>query len=238
MRLHYRSIELLVAACVVVISLASLFVAVYQGMVMDRTMKASVMPVIQIGHGNIGPDRRSWVMTFSAHNTGMGPADVRYLGISWNGEPVTDTSAFFARCCAPDSVPEAERLRYMHTAFRNGELALVFDNIQNRFLAPQEKVDFIAFERPDAQTRPQGHAIWQALDDARHDLVFEICYCSVFDDCWLARFPEQSRQPVRSCQPSDWAHSVTAPSTGRVIRPRSGGVSSSVPCRRESDTPQ
>ena len=51
MKFHYRTIEMVVAGCVVVISLASLFVAVFQGVVMQRTMEASVMPLIQIGHG-------------------------------------------------------------------------------------------------------------------------------------------------------------------------------------------
>lgn len=205
MKMRYRTIEIAVAASVVVISIASLFVAVYQGIVMDRTMKASVMPVIQLGHGNIDPDRRAWVMLFTVHNTGLGPAHIRYLGISWNGEPVTDTSQFLARCCAPDSVPEDERLTYMHQAFRDGEMSLVFDNVQNRFLAPQERVEFIGFDRPDAESQARGRAIWEALDGVRHELDFEVCYCSVFEDCWRARFPDQTREPVNRCDAAAWA---------------------------------
>jgi hypothetical protein len=49
---HIRTIELVIAVSVVVISVASLFVAVYQGMVMERTLKASVWPLVQIEHGN------------------------------------------------------------------------------------------------------------------------------------------------------------------------------------------
>ena len=205
MKMRYRTVEIAVAASVVVISLASLFVAVYQGIVMDRTMKASVMPVIQLGHGNMDAERRDWVMLFTVHNTGLGPAEIRYLGISWNGEPVAGTSQFLARCCAPDSVPEEDRLAYMHQAFRDGELALVFDDVQNRFLAPQERVEFIAFDRPDSQTQPRGRAIWEALNETRHALNFEVCYCSVFEDCWRARFPDQSRIPVERCDASEWA---------------------------------
>jgi len=205
MKMRYRTVEIAVAASVVVISLASLFVAVYQGIVMDRTMKASVMPVIQLGHGNMDAERRDWVMLFIVHNTGLGPAEIRYLGISWNGEPVADTSQFLARCCAPDNVPEEDRLAYMHQAFRDGELALVFDDVQNRFLAPQERVEFIAFDRPDAETQPRGRAIWEALNETRHALNFEVCYCSVFEDCWRARFPDQSRIPVERCDVAGWA---------------------------------
>ncbi len=196
---QHRMIELVVAVSVVVISLASLFVAVFQGIVMDRTMKASVMPVVQVDHGNIDPDRDQWIMTINVHNTGLGPAEIRYFGMSWQGRPITDTSAFLAECCAPDSVPIEERLAFMRNAFRSGEMSMIFNNVQRRFLAPQQDVNFIAFDRPDAVSQPIGHAVWNRLDRARHDLVFEVCYCSVFDDCWRARFPEQSREPVRQC---------------------------------------
>ena len=81
MKLQHRMIELVVAVSVVVISLASLFVAVYQGIVMDRTMKASVMPVIQVESGNIDDDRETWVMTINVKNTGLGPAEVRYFNM-------------------------------------------------------------------------------------------------------------------------------------------------------------
>lgn len=42
-----RVLELVIAVSVVIISLASLFVALYQGRVMEQTMQASVMPLIQ-----------------------------------------------------------------------------------------------------------------------------------------------------------------------------------------------
>ncbi|WP_297732139.1 hypothetical protein [uncultured Maricaulis sp.] len=205
MKLHHRLIELVVAVSVVVISLASLFVAVYQGIVMDRTMKASVMPVVQVDSGNIDDDRETWVMTINVKNTGLGPAEIRYFNMYWNGEIIRDTSALMARCCLPETVPADERLPYVYDAFRDGQLSLVFDNVQRRFLAPQEDIDYIAFDRPDADTQPRGRALWDALDDVRHDITYEVCYCSVFDDCWRARFPEHSREPVRQCVGPDEA---------------------------------
>ena len=199
MKLQHRMIELIVAVSVVVISLACLFVAVYQGIVMDRTMKASVMPVIQVESGNIDDDRETWVMTINVKNTGLGPAEVRYFNMYWGGEIIHDTSVFIARCCLPEEIPADERLPFVHDAFRNGQLNLVFDNVRRRFLAPQEDIDYIAFDRPDATTQPLGHALWDSLDAVRHEMSYDVCYCSVFDDCWLARFPEHSREPVRQC---------------------------------------
>lgn len=199
MKLHYRSIELLVAGCVVIISLASLFVAVYQGMVMQRTMEASVMPLIQVGHGNYNSETDEWQIKIEVSNTGLGPAQVHYLAMRWNGELITDTSEFMAQCCTPDGLAEDERQDYMISLFQEGEMALIFDDVQMRFIAPQETVDFITFDQPDAETQARGLAVWRAVDRARRDITYEACYCSVFDECWVSTFPRQTRQPVRQC---------------------------------------
>ena len=199
MKLHHRSIELLVAACVVVISLASLFVAVFQGIVMQRTMEASVMPLIQVGHGNYNGETDEWQIKIEVSNTGLGPAQVHYLAMRWNDRLITDTSVFMADCCVPDTVPEAERLTYMYSLFREGEMSLIFDDVQMRFLAPQQTVDFITFDRPDAESQPRGAGVWQAVDAERRNITYETCYCSVFDACWVATFPQQTREPVRRC---------------------------------------
>ncbi len=194
-----RIIELVVAVSVVVISVASLFVAVDQSRFQRRTLEASVLPVIQYGSGNYDAERSEWIMTVRFTNTGLGPADSRYLGLFWDGEEIRDTSAFLARCCVSEEVPEADRLAYVHQAFRDGQMAFLFDSVEGRFFAPQESVDYIEFGRPDAEAQPVGRAIWQSLDQVRHEIEVEACYCSVFDDCWMSRFPDQSREPVEFC---------------------------------------
>jgi len=194
-----RAIELTVAVSVVVISVASLYVAVDQSRVMQRTLEANVLPVVQYDTGNYNLPMEEWRLTVSFRNTGIGPADVRYMEMIWGGESVRDTSQFIARCCVPDSVPEADRLEYVHNAFRSGEMAFLFDSIEGRFLAPQEEVDYIIFRRPDAVSQPIGYGVWQVLDNARHEMTVEVCYCSVFDDCWMAEFPAQTREPVDMC---------------------------------------
>lgn len=194
-----RIIELIVAVSVVVISVASLFVAVFQGRVMQRTLEASVVPVMQYGSGNYDLETGEWAIKIEFKNTGLGPAELRWVDIRWNGESIANTSLFMSQCCLPEDLEEAERLPYLYQAFESGQLNLVFDDVQGRFFAPQESVDFVTFPRPDEETQPVGYAIWQAVDDARHDLEVEICYCSVFDDCWQSTYPNQTRERVRQC---------------------------------------
>jgi hypothetical protein len=194
-----RTIELTVAVSVVVISVASLYVAVEQSRVMQRTLEANVLPVVQYDTGNYNLPMEEWRLTVSFRNTGIGPADIRFMEMTWDGEPIRDTSQFIARCCVPDTIPDADRLDYVHNAFRTGQMAFLFDSIEGRFLAPQEEVDYIIFRRPDAVSQPIGYGVWQALDNARHDMSVDVCYCSVFDDCWMAKFPSQTRESVDMC---------------------------------------
>ncbi len=198
-----RVVEIIVAVSVVVISVASLFVAVYQGIVMQRTLEAQVLPVIQYGTGDFDSEREEWRMRLALTNTGLGPAEIRHFALYWNDAPISDTSAFLAACCASASVPDDQRLAYMIDLFRAGEMRLFFDGVDGRFFAPQESVEFVTFEQPDPELQPRGYAVWMALDRIRHQIEVEVCYCSVFDDCWHARFPEQAREPVRSCPARD-----------------------------------
>jgi len=194
-----RLIEIVVAVSVVVISVASLFVAVFQGVVMQRTLEAQVVPVLQYGTGNFD-DERGWRMRMAITNTGLGPAEIRRFAMYWNGEAISDTSQFLAACCAPDVIAPDDRLTYMISLFQQGEMRLLFDGVDGRFIAPQEEVEFVVFNRPDEAAQPRGHAVWVQLDEVRQEIEVELCYCSVFDQCWEARFPDQTREPVRRCE--------------------------------------
>lgn len=131
-----RLIEITVAVSVVVISVASLFVAVFQGIVMQRTLEASVVPVVQYGTGNYDLERNEWRLILSLTNTGLGPAEIRDFRMSWNGGEITDTSAFLTLCCVPEGVPDDQRAAFVRQAFVDGEIGFLFDAVEGRFLAP------------------------------------------------------------------------------------------------------
>jgi len=201
-RSRIRLVEIAVAISVVVISVCSLAVAVYQGRVMQRTLEASVVPVMQYDHGNIDRETGDWGMAFALTNTGLGPAEVRRFSVSWRGAQLTEPADILTRCCLPDDVPDDQRFAYLQQAFNTGRMPIFFDEVEGRFFAPQERVQFVTFDRPDEDYQV-GFAIWTALDAVRSELEVEICYCSVFDDCWKARWPERGRERVRRCEPPD-----------------------------------
>lgn len=194
-----RVLELVIAVSVVIISLASLFVALYQGRVMEQTMQASVMPLIQAGTSNYDAEEEDWVLRLEVRNTGLGPARIDYLRLMQGDQPVASLGRWLAECCAPDGLSAEQRLAHVQGVFNAGEVVLVTESFNGRYLAPQETAYAYQADRPDAEVQPRGYALWDALNSARFDVDIEICYCSVFDQCWRARFPEQSREEVAQC---------------------------------------
>ena len=194
-----RIVEIIVAVSVVVISVCTLFVALYQGHVMQRTLQAQVLPVLQYGDTNYDEDRREWVMQFLLTNTGLGPAEVRWFQHRWQGINLDEPADLMVACCLPENVSSENGPRYVQSVFATGHMRIFFDSFGGRFFAPQEKVTFIRFPRPDPSLSQEAYDIWIALDDVRHQIEMDVCYCSVFEDCWMASFPAQTREPVNEC---------------------------------------
>ena len=194
-----RVLELVIAVSVVIISVASLFVALYQGRVMEQTMQASVMPLIQASTSNYDAEKEDWVLRLEVRNTGLGPARIHYLRLVEGDQPVEQLSRWVADCCTPPELPAEERLPYAQSVFAAGELILITETFNGRYLSPQEIAHAYQIDRPDREAQPRGFAMWQALDSARFDVEIEICYCSVFDQCWRARFRAQEREEVYQC---------------------------------------
>lgn len=196
---RYRLVEIIVAVSVVVVSLASLGVALFQGHVMQRTLEAQVLPVLQYSDSNYDSAREEWRMEFRLTNTGLGPAELRWFQHSWRGIDLNEPAELMVACCLPSDVPEQDRYRYVQEVFGTGEMRIFFTSIGGRYFAPQEEVNFITFPRPDPARSQAAFDIWTRLDAIKDEVQLDICYCSVFEDCWMASFPAQTREPVRSC---------------------------------------
>ena len=193
-----RLFEMVVGVFVVLASMAAVGVAVYQGRVMERTLEASVWPYLEYGTGNFDPDDDAWRIRFIFTNQGVGPARIRWMRLfDSTGEPVRDPAHFLADCCAPAEITDPDaRLAHIRGVFASGSMVLFNEAVHGRVLAPGDEVVMFAIERPEDEA---ARAVWEALDTARYDIRPEVCYCSVFDECWRARLPAIDHAPVREC---------------------------------------
>lgn len=104
-------------------------------------------------------------------NSGVGPARIRFAEVTVDGEPVANWQAFFERL-------DLEVSRYVTSFVARGALP-PGSTYEILILSPDQPVD----------------ALYQHQERVR----MELCYCSVYDDCWVTAM-EAEPVPVRACE--------------------------------------
>lgn len=168
--------EMLIAICAVLTSVIALFVAWDQGRVMRDQQHGSVYPVIQMdGFVSRLQDRASLGLRLS--NSGVGPALIESVAMLKDGTALGGLGDYRARLPAGYSIS--------------------WTSVTGRSLAPGAEVTALEISWPreditDAQLNTVA-AEWGGLE-------LEVCYCSVFDRCWLARDLDTQRAArVKTC---------------------------------------
>ncbi len=192
-----RIIELVVAGSVVFISLASLFTAVHQSVVAQRTLAASVWPSVELDTGNYDEARREHSISFTIANRGVGPARIERLRTRWEDVEVSAFPEIMIGCCAPGEDDDARRA-WLEQLVNTQDVVFLTSPVHGRTLAPGQEIRFFTFDRPEAG-RP-GHEVWNALDRSRFQFDMRVCYCSVFDECWETSLADPRPEQVRDCR--------------------------------------
>lgn len=153
--------QTLTAIGAMLVGVAALFVAWDQGRVMRAQQHGSVYPALQIdGYVNDNGETREVGVRVS--NNGVGPAIVESVRILRSGEDQTGASGLVER------LPEG-----YHQSW---------SSMVGRIIAPGETVQPLGFSwSGDAHSEADFAAFGQEW--FRWDL--EICYCSVFERCWM-----------------------------------------------------
>ncbi len=157
------------SAGAIFISGISLGVAIYQGRIMERLAAANAMPYVTVESSNYLPDRANKAaINVSLRNVGVGPASVKSLQVYRNGQAVRSADDLFTACCGQATAQNAS------TIIRNQDL--------DRFIPAGERSLLFEF----AQTAA-NREVWSKFDRVRTELSYDVCYCSVFDDCYRLR---------------------------------------------------
>jgi hypothetical protein len=110
------------------------------------------------------------VLTFQLTNSGVGPAIVKDFAVMVDGKSVKTWDEAFTR------------LGIKHDSFGKS-------SIQGKVLGPGSEQKSLFISDPDMQKAWLG-----AYASGR--VTFDLCYCSVLDDCW-----QLSKGPVKRCTP-------------------------------------
>lgn len=183
-------LDMTLAISAMAVSVISLAVAVFDGRIMERMANANARlvaanswPFMAYTTGNLSPSGAPTV-TMSFVNEGVGPAKLETFELVWKNIAYRDAPAFLKACCGYKS-----------------EKGLEFGLVSGQVLRAGDSITFLTLPQ-NADT----DETWQALNRIRvsKDLRLNICYCSVFDECWtndVARFSLKPKPAARCTAP-------------------------------------
>ena len=170
--------EMLIALSAIIISLCALVVSLYETSLIRQEQRASVWP-----HLMVGPSFQSKRFIFIVHNTGIGPARIRDVEVTVNGERVLNW------------VSMLEAITGVSDSFN-----LTYSQINKRVIPPDDP-----FEMFSVSVGEDGidEELALLLTRETEHYNISICYCSVYDECWTvntsSNIPEETH--VNDCSP-------------------------------------
>jgi hypothetical protein len=153
--------EFIISVAALITSAMSVYIALRHGEVMDKMLKANSLPFLTVYSGDEVGGKT--VAHFSLRNEGVGPARVMSLRLKLHGQVLHSVADFIKVCCgghAPDGVLEES-------------------NAYERFIPARGESEL--FSLAPAKEDDPG---FTAFDMGRAQLDIELCYCSVFNDCY------------------------------------------------------
>ncbi len=176
-------LDLVITGAAILISLISLAVAIEHGRSQEKLVTAATWPFVQLYTSDVGgaeEDRR--VIAMGLKNSGVGPAKIESVQMTWKGREVASSLEFLRACCGVAS----REPRYGH--------GLQSNTVSPGVLIAGQSASFLVMP-----WRPETAPVWDALDRARSEASLSICYCSVFDECWVTDGNTLRPKPVKAC---------------------------------------
>jgi hypothetical protein len=178
-------IDLCVAGCALIVSVTSLFVAIRHGHSMERMadanarlVQANSWPLLQRFQSDGADLQGPRVFSLDVVNYGVGPAKVESVEVLWKGQPVKNAQQLEVLCCNGKlDDPTVETSGLMGSVLRAGEVRhiLMFpEDAAHADLTGKLKVNFTGF-------------------------TWKVCYCSVFDECWLTDMHTMHPPTIKEC---------------------------------------
>lgn len=158
----------------------ALYAALSQADAARKQVEASVWPSVQITSSNFDLKTQKRVFRVTGANSGIGPARIMSVRVTVDGKPQKDWYSAFRAINGLKTFP------------------LINSYMTGRVLRAGEAVDFASV------SGEAGELINEKLHDIANSsqLTLEVCYCSVFDQCWLTGDKHEeiiNPKPVAQC---------------------------------------
>jgi hypothetical protein len=164
------AVDILLGAAAVLISAASVAVAISANKTQERLLAASTWPNLEFGTSNLNAALEPEI-SLEVSNSGVGPARIRWSQLRYKGQDVAGLEGLLEACCKrPENVPADSPLRRIRSI--------------NSTLGPVLKAgDGLKILRLRQSDNPEW--LWLKASEERANVSIKICYCSVLDTCWM-----------------------------------------------------
>jgi hypothetical protein len=179
-------LDLTLAVSAILISMTSLIITIVHSRALERMAEANAQLVqanswpfvsYSTGHSDDG------TVYVGLVNKGVGPAKIESIELKWKGVAYRSPFDFLAACCG-----------YKYTPQRQD-----YDTSVAQVMRAGDRVTLF-----DLRNAPDTQAIRDRFDHARVSpaMSFNVCYCSVFDECWKADVARMTlkRDHVAQCE--------------------------------------
>ena len=189
----HRWVDLSVAACALLVSLCSLGIAIHHGHTMEKLVQANSLPFLQFVNSNGEPRENGAiapVLSYQVRNAGAGPARVEWFKRYLDEQPIDDWQpilAMGARELQQESADAAKAIVIGTTTT---------SDVAPYFMKGGDSLTAVRWARTE-----QNGALWDRVDKIRNKerVRLEACYCSIFDECWIADSKTFRPKPVERC---------------------------------------
>jgi hypothetical protein len=169
-------ISTITSSLALAVSVFALAIGAWQTKLMQGQARASVWPHLAIGYtynSNVDEDGFFW----RVDNNGVGPARVQSATMTLDGKPMQHWNDVLVAL-------GFDGKRRISTSSLNGE---VIPPSLNRETA----IDMIRINEKEIAAAMKANAT---------HFEFAVCYCSVYDDCWVARWQRNDVESVEKCE--------------------------------------
>lgn len=172
-----QKLNLTLALCAVLISIASFYATYLQASAADKQVKAMTLPLLQYGTGNVDDETNKAVLNFSITNGGVGPALIKQVTFKYNNKTSTDFFDFLNDCCSKEFKKLTSDLSKTSDFSQD---SWVTSSLKNVILPAQDKLEFFKLYKGELSAE-----LWDKLNVERRHLSVELCYCSLLDECFV-----------------------------------------------------
>ncbi|WP_163936344.1 hypothetical protein [Paraferrimonas sp. SM1919] len=188
-------LNLLIALCAILISLASFYATYMQASAAEKQVKAMTFPLMGFTHSNYDEAAKKPAIAFTIKNSGSGPAIIHSAKLIYDGKPYNEVGNFMVACCNAEYKAYQSLFDKFNSTTISIEEGATLTSVINNIVLPAQQ-DRVFFKLYDHQN---SHDLWLKVNNERWKLDVEFCYCTLLDDCFTSKGGGIAN-PVKSCK--------------------------------------